>query len=92
MAPPSPEANLNRVSAQAGTLYQQVWQADAAPTTPQMEAMNAVERDGAEVMRRWSDFKNTDLPALNRLLRDSQIPEIKLPQGTPHEEVEGDEE
>src|SRR5215469_9405404 len=92
MAPPSPEANLNRVSAQAGTLYQQVWQADAAPTTPQMEAMNAVEHDSAEVMRRWSDFKNTDLPALNRLLRDSQVPEIKLPQGTPHEEVEGDEE
>jgi photosystem II stability/assembly factor-like uncharacterized protein len=92
LAPPSPEANLNRVSGQAGTLYQQVWQADAAPTTAQMEAMNAIERDNAEVMRRWSDFKNTDLPALNRLLRDSQIPEITLPQDTKHEDVEGDEE
>ena len=80
------------MSGQAGTLYQQVWQADAAPTTPQMEAMSAVEHDSAEVMRRWSDFKNTDLPALNRLLRDAQIPEIKLPQASAHEEVEGDEE
>jgi photosystem II stability/assembly factor-like uncharacterized protein len=92
LAPPSPEANLNRVSGQAGTLYQQVWQADAAPTTSQMDARNAVEQDSAEVMKRWSDFKNTDLPALNRLLRDSQVPEIKLPQDTPHEDVEGDEE
>jgi hypothetical protein len=92
MAPPSPEANLNRVSGQAGTLYQQVWQADAAPTTSQMEAMNAVEHDSAEVMGRWSDFKNTDLPALNRLLRESQVPEIKLPQNGSREEVEGDEE
>jgi photosystem II stability/assembly factor-like uncharacterized protein len=92
LAPPSPEANLNRVSGQAGTLYQQVWQADAAPTTSQMDARNAVEQDSAEVMKGWSDFKNTDLPALNRLLRDSQVPEIKLPQDTPHEDVEGDEE
>jgi photosystem II stability/assembly factor-like uncharacterized protein len=92
LAPPSPEANLNRVNGQAGTLYQQVWQADAAPTTSQMDARNAVVRDSAEVMKRWSDFKNTDLPALNRLLRDSQVPEIKLPQDTPPEDVEGDEE
>jgi photosystem II stability/assembly factor-like uncharacterized protein len=92
LAPPSPEANLNRVSGQAGTLYQQVWQADAAPTTSQMDAMNAVVRDSAEVMKRWSDFKDTDLPALNRLLRDSQVPEITLPQDTPPEDVEGDEE
>jgi photosystem II stability/assembly factor-like uncharacterized protein len=78
LSPPSPEPTLNRLSGQAGSLYQQIWQADADPTASQAEAMASVERDGTTVLKRWSDFKSSELPALNKLLRDSQIPEIKI--------------
>ena len=40
-APPSPEVTLSRLNGQAGTLYQQVWQVDAEPTSSQMEALAA---------------------------------------------------
>ena len=92
LAPPSSEITLSRVSGQAGTLYQQVWQVDAAPTSSQAEAFAAVERDNTNVMNRWNDFKKTDLPALNRLLHEAQVPEIQIQSDLQHEEPDGDEE
>ena len=65
-APPSQEVTLGRVNGQASTLYMQVWQADAEPTSAQMEALSATEHDSADVLKRWNDFKNADLPALNQ--------------------------
>jgi hypothetical protein len=91
-APPSPEVTLGRVSGEAGTLYMQVWQADAEPTSAQMEALAATEHDGADVLKRWNDFKNTDLPGLNRVLRDSKVPEVKLEADLHPEESQVDEE
>jgi photosystem II stability/assembly factor-like uncharacterized protein len=91
-APPSQEVTLGRVNGQAGTLYLQVWQADAEPTSSQTEALAATQRDSADVMKRWSDFKNTDLPALNRLLRESKVPEVQLEANLPQEESQADEE
>ena len=91
-APPSPEITLARVSGQAGTLYQQVWQADAEPTSSQVEAVAAIEHDSADVLKRWSEFKSSDVPALNRVLREAKVPEIVL-ESNPHaEELGGDEE
>ena len=55
-APPSQEVTLNRVNSQAGRLYQQIWQVDAEPTTSQEGALTAVQRDGADVLKRWSEF------------------------------------
>ncbi len=91
-APPSHEVTVSRVNGQAGTLYQQVWQADAEPTSSQMEAVSATEHDGADVLKKWSDFKSADLPALNRLLRDSKIPEVQLETDLYPEEPQVDEE
>jgi hypothetical protein len=91
-APPSTEITLSRVSGQAGTLYQQIWQVDAPPTSSQAEAFATVERDNANLTNRWNDFKKTDLPALNRLLHEAQVPEIQIPTDLHHEEPEGDEE
>ena len=42
-----------------------------------MEAMST-EHDSADVMKRWNEFKSTDLPPLNQLLRESKAPEIDL--------------
>lgn len=91
-APPSPDVTLGRVSGQAGTLYQQIWQADAAPTSSQADALTSIERDSADVMKRWNEFKKTDLPALNQLLHQAQVPEIQIETDLHHDEPQGDEE
>ena len=91
-APPSQEVTLGRVNGQASTLYMQVWQPDAEPTSAQMEALSATEHDSADVMKRWNDFKNSDLPALNKMLRKSNAPEVKLEADLHPEEPQVDEE
>ena len=91
-APPSKEITLSRVNGQASALYQQVWQADAEPTSAQLEAVNSTDRDRADIFKRWNDFKSTDLPAMNRLLRQGNVPEIN-PQAEIHQdEPPADEE
>jgi photosystem II stability/assembly factor-like uncharacterized protein len=90
--PPSDEITLSRVNGQASTLYQQVWQVDAEPTAAQTEALGGVEHDSVEILRRWQAFASTDLPALNRLLRDGKIPEIEVEPEAQAGETQVDEE
>jgi len=92
LAPPAPEPTLNRVNEQAGTLYQEVWGADAAPTLSQATALAAIERDSKDVMKRWNEFKSKDLPALNGELRDRNLGEIHLEADPHQEETQVDEE
>jgi hypothetical protein len=92
LAPPSPEPTLSRVNGEAGTLYQQVWQSDAQPTAAQMEAQQSIDRSSSDLLKRWTELKSTDLPALNRRLRESQIPEINLNADANHHAIELDEE
>jgi photosystem II stability/assembly factor-like uncharacterized protein len=92
LAPPSQEVTLGRLNGQAGTLYQQVWQADAEPTSSQMEALSATERESADVLKRWAEFKSGDMPALNRQLRESNIPEIQMELNIQSAEPQIDEE
>ena len=91
-APPSEEITLSRVNSQASTLYGQVWQVDAEPTAAQQEALVAVEHASADALKRWHEFKDSDLPAFNRLLRASNTPEIQIDRGASYEESEEDEE
>ena len=70
----------------------QVWQADAEPTTPQMEALATTERDSSDAMKRWNDLKSTDLPAFNRSLREASVPEVQLEANAHQEESQTDEE
>jgi photosystem II stability/assembly factor-like uncharacterized protein len=91
-APPSQEASLSRVNGQAGTLYQQIWPADAEPTAAQLVALSATEHDSADLLKRWNEFKSTDLPALNRLLRESKVPEVQLEADFHQDEPQVDEE
>ena len=92
LSPPSQEVTLSRVNGQASTLYTQIWQADAEPTSSQMEALTMIERDSADVLKRWSGFKTADLPALNRLLRESKVSEVQLEADLYQEESQIDEE
>jgi photosystem II stability/assembly factor-like uncharacterized protein len=91
-APPSQDVTLSRVNGQASTLYAQVWPSDAEPTATQMESLTMIERDSTDVLKRWSDFKRSDLPALNRLLRESKVPEVQLEADLHQEESQVDEE
>jgi photosystem II stability/assembly factor-like uncharacterized protein len=88
-APPSPEVTMARVGGEVGGLYGMVGASDAAPTATQMAAVAGVERDYADVMKRWGAIKSTDLPALNRQLKSANLPEIRLQsQPQPDEESE----
>ncbi len=91
-APPSKEATLARVNGEAGTIYQQVWQADAEPTSAQTAAMTATERDGEMLVKRWREFRNSDLSALNRQLREAKAPEIKPQTDFQFEQTQVDED
>ncbi len=92
-ASPKPEEiTLRRVNDQAGTLYQAIWQVDAEPTSSQLGALAAAERDSATAEKRWSEFTNADLPELNRLLRESKIPELQLEPDPHPAEPQVDEE
>ncbi len=78
LAPPANENTLTRANSQVAVLYGQIWQVDADPTTSQSEALAAIERDAADVMKRWDAFRTTDLPALNHSLGGANLPEIKI--------------
>jgi photosystem II stability/assembly factor-like uncharacterized protein len=94
-SPPTPgadEVTLGRINQQAGTLYGEVWQVDAPPTTSQNSAISAAERASTDILQRWADFKNTDLPELNRRLQSLNVPEIQLPSKLQQDESQLDEE
>lgn len=91
-APPSPEPTLSRVNGEVSTLYQQIWQVDAEPTTSQIRALDRSERSAADVLKSWADLKNTAVPELNRVLRDSQVPEVHIEDHPPQLEIPVDEE
>jgi hypothetical protein len=80
------------VNGQVANLYGQVWQVDAQPTNSQLEALAMVERDALDALKRWDAFRSTDLPAVNRTLRDANLPEVKLESDPNREEAAIDEE
>jgi photosystem II stability/assembly factor-like uncharacterized protein len=86
------EPSLMRANGHASTLYGQVWQVDAGPTSAQIEAIAAAERETSAAMKRWGQFKKEALPELNRKLREANLPEIQLESNLQFEEPQGDEE
>jgi hypothetical protein len=91
-APPSQDVTMARVNGQAVALYAQIWQADAEPTSSQMDALASTERDKDAILKRWTEFKNSELTMLNRQLRDAKAPEIQPQADFQHEETQIDEE
>ena len=54
--------------------------------------MTAADRESDDVLKRWNEFKTKELPAMNRILRDAQVPEIKIHADFKQEDVEIDVE
>jgi photosystem II stability/assembly factor-like uncharacterized protein len=85
-APKPPEKNLKSLNNDIYTLYIAVDRADAAPTPAQEKAGSTIEADLSPVMKRWEDLKSTDLAALNRQLKATDLPEIRNETDTHREE------
>ncbi len=88
--PGSSEPTLTRTSAALETLYESVGQADAAPTTAQINAAADAGHDLSAVMKQWEEIKKSDLPALNRQLKSANLPEIHLESNAPTDEAQTD--
>ncbi|HKC70818.1 MAG TPA: hypothetical protein VKB60_04300 [Terriglobales bacterium] len=84
------ELTLTRVNSDVASLYGDVDRADAAPTLAETNAMAETEHNFASVMQRWNVLKNTDLPALNRQLRNAGLPALQL-RTTAAEDAGGEE-
>jgi photosystem II stability/assembly factor-like uncharacterized protein len=89
--PSANDVTLTKVNGEVAVLYGQVWQADAEPTHTQSEAAAAIEHEAVDVMKRWEQLQNSDLPALNRALGGAHLPEIKV-DPNPHKEEGGIDE
>jgi photosystem II stability/assembly factor-like uncharacterized protein len=88
----SSELTLTRENGAVNTLYGAIGQADAAPTTAQLNAVTNTERDLAAVMNRWEELKQSDLPAVNRQLKKANLPEIRPEMKPQADEVQTDVE
>ena len=91
-APPSEEITLARVSGAAATLYQQIWQANAVPTSVQVAAIESTNHDSAVVLKHWDEFKASELPSLNQLLRQARVPEVAIQPDFNQEDADVNEE
>jgi hypothetical protein len=83
---------LSAVNSTINTLYEQVGMADTAPTAVQVAESDRVQKEAIDVVQRWNEIKNRDLPALNRQLKTSGTPEINPEQQSQTQQDEGDED
>jgi photosystem II stability/assembly factor-like uncharacterized protein len=83
---------IDEVTAEATQLYGELQQADAAPTVALLDASVHVEAEGTEVLPKWGEFKQTQLPALNLELQKAHRPAIDLNKRPDNMPGEGDED
>jgi hypothetical protein len=83
---------VDQVNGEVGQLYEELEQADGVPTEALMAAAAHAEAEATEVVRGWEDFREHQLPALNKLLdvaHHARIDLAKPPRNLPDE---GDED
>jgi len=87
------QTTLSRSNGEVGTLYGLAGQSDSAPTAAITAAAITAERDLSTLLKQWNEVEQTDIPALNRQLRQGSQPEIRLETNVYVDEVpRGDEE
>ena len=72
------EPTLGGVNGEVAALYGQAGMADAAPNQALLTTASKAEQDLASLMKRWDEIKSSDIPALNRRLREAKLPELRL--------------
>jgi photosystem II stability/assembly factor-like uncharacterized protein len=75
---PSGPPNLGGIRTTLARLEHSIQNADAAPTTAQIEAVQQTSAPLAGLLDRWQTIKATDLKALNQMLRARNLPQLSL--------------
>jgi len=83
---------IDEVSGEAAQLYNELEQADAIPTAALLAAAAHVEEEAKEVLPRWENFKQTQIPEMNRQLQREHHPAIQPNQRPANMPEEGDED
>ena len=60
------------------TLFGVFQEADVAPSTQAAGAVADLQKQLPQLMQRWEAIKSQDIPALNKQLKDANLPELKL--------------
>jgi hypothetical protein len=88
----APEPTLTQVAGNIAPLYAEIDRADAAPTPAQSQALATIERDFASTIKRWDALLSSDIPALNRQLKNASLTELHLESNMQPTEEAGDDE
>jgi hypothetical protein len=83
---------IDEVSGEATQLYNELEQADANPTAPLLAAAAHVQHEASAVLPGWENFKQTQIPEMNRELQRQHHPAIQANQRSANMPEEGDED
>jgi hypothetical protein len=83
---------IDEVSREASQLYNELEQADASPTAALLTAVAHVQDEGKAVLPGWENFKQTQIPEMNRELQREHLPAIQPNQRPANMPEEGDED
>jgi photosystem II stability/assembly factor-like uncharacterized protein len=86
------QPGMDDVTGEAGQLYGQLQQADAAPTKALLTAAAHNEEEGEEAVRAWEEFQQKQLPAINEQFRNAHRPAVNLNQKPANMPESGDED
>jgi hypothetical protein len=82
---------LDDIAAEAGSLYAQVGQADAAPTL-QEQATEHASGELSAALQNWARLKASAVPDLNHQLHAAHLPELNLERRPENMPEGGDED
>ncbi|MFP5226153.1 MAG: WD40/YVTN/BNR-like repeat-containing protein [Acidobacteriota bacterium] len=83
---------IDEVNGEAGQLYGELEQSDNPPTEALLEAATHVEKEQQEVVPAWEEFRDHQLPELNRVLGSAHHAQIDLAKPPGDMPDTGDEE
>ena len=83
---------IDEVSGEAAQVYNELEQADAVPTAALLTAAAHVQDEGKPILPSWENFKQTQMPEMNRQLQREHHPVIRPNQHPANMPEEGDED
>jgi hypothetical protein len=89
---PKQSRGIDEISGEATQLYNELEQADANPTAVLLGAAAHVQEEEKAVLPSWENFKQTQIPEMNRQLRREHHPAIQPNQRPAIMPEEGDED
>jgi len=75
---PAGPQTLGSARTSLARLEHEIQNADAAPTTTQVEAVEETRKPVADLLQQWEEVKATDVKAINEGLRRQNLPQLSL--------------